>query len=517
MPTPTTVPFNELIPDEGNVRSTMDTANIKELAGSIESVGLINPIRVRRDGDRIVIVSGHRRHAAYAHLVKAKKLDADHPIKVTWSDATEGTVTVEQLIENLHREDISPFDEARGYLRLTTEFAFTQKQLAQAVGRSQPHISKRLSLLSLSPEEEAAYTKGLLSLEDAYLLSTLPASTAKKLRERIVSGQPVGAYEVQSEVSKFKTKEQVKAFKAALAERMIEVIPAEKAEYDRSLYELLGDFTIDTLKDYVPKKDDVVTFPHYMTQPDRITVRRKRTPAQQRKHEEAIQQAQAARTAEPPKPDPTSPLEEWEYAVDDAITAHSARVSDVKAERHLQQFLAVSAQPAKWLTKHVLTIMSNYPWSHFQAERLVTLLRLPVPEEQLDKPTYARGYLTLLRDWILEDPLSRGMAVWLFHSLTGDTFDALAAETGVELVEWPTMPAPPTTLSDGSPAPEQPAPGTFTCEDCGSTDILDNGDEYVCRRCLSTNMLADETDQDADEGEPETETLPVPVDAGEAA
>lgn len=158
--------------DPNNVRSQVDVKAIKGLADSIKGVGLLNPIIVRPEGDGYVVIAGHRRLAAIGTLVDAGEHDGEIPVILRSADITEAEVTVEQLVENLQREDISVLDEAAGYARLL-EFDMSQADIARKVGRSRAHVTKRLALLSLPEEAKAALRKGDIKIEQALAIAAL--------------------------------------------------------------------------------------------------------------------------------------------------------------------------------------------------------------------------------------------------------------------------------------------------------------------------------------------------------
>ena len=164
MPVPSTVALDDIIVMD-NVRTEYDDASIAELAESILSVGVLQPLGVceseviakkgKKKGDiEYAIVFGHRRHRALLHLKSKRKIKGDYQVPVVERrlspDMPEFVVT--QLIENLQREDISVLDEARGFLKLIDQHGYNQRDLAAAIGRSPGHVAKRLALLTLPDE-----------------------------------------------------------------------------------------------------------------------------------------------------------------------------------------------------------------------------------------------------------------------------------------------------------------------------------------------------------------------------
>jgi ParB/RepB/Spo0J family partition protein len=141
--------------------------DVGELAASIRSVGLLQPLVVAPgEGGRFVVAIGHRRKAA----CELAPLD---PVPCfVRGDFVNGRDEEAMLIENLHREDLTPMEEARGYQRLI-ERGLSQRDIADRVGRNQSHISKRLALLKLPDVARDAVLAGEVSLNDAAAVSSV--------------------------------------------------------------------------------------------------------------------------------------------------------------------------------------------------------------------------------------------------------------------------------------------------------------------------------------------------------
>jgi len=148
--------FDPLAPEEGSVVSIRladiepdpdqprkDVGDLAELAASIKTHGVINPIIVRPVGNgRFRIIAGERRFRA------SREAGLEH-VRATVRTLEEQSQLEIQLIENLHRKDLNPFEEAGVYRRLMDEFGLTQEQMAKRVGRSQVSINESLRLLQL--------------------------------------------------------------------------------------------------------------------------------------------------------------------------------------------------------------------------------------------------------------------------------------------------------------------------------------------------------------------------------
>ena len=144
-------------------RTRFDDAKLQELAESISSAGLVQPIVVRRKGERFEIVAGERRWRA-AQIAGLLKL----PVHV--SDVSDEKLLQTALIENIQREDLNPIEEAQAYKRLGEESGLTQEQIAVAVGKDRASIANYLRLLRLPEQVRARVASGDLSMGHARAL-----------------------------------------------------------------------------------------------------------------------------------------------------------------------------------------------------------------------------------------------------------------------------------------------------------------------------------------------------------
>ena len=167
-------------------RKDINAEQLSELVESIRAEGLLQPIVVRRVGDRFQLIAGERRWRAFQQLkiksIPARVLDA--------SDASSATLT---LIENLQREGLNPIEEAYGYASLIRDFDLTQEQAAERVGKGRATVANSLRLLSLEAEIQGYIAKGLLSVGHAKVLLGVedPARRAVLARRVIEEGLSV--------------------------------------------------------------------------------------------------------------------------------------------------------------------------------------------------------------------------------------------------------------------------------------------------------------------------------------
>ncbi|SEC87442.1 ParB/RepB/Spo0J family partition protein [Terriglobus roseus] len=161
-----TLPIASLFESATNPRRTFDPAKLQELAGSIRTHGLIQPITVRPKAERFEIVAGARRYRA-AQIADL----ADVPARII--DLSDAQTLEVQIIENSQREDVHPYEEASGYKRLLEVPGYDVAALASKCSKSQSHIYARLTLLSLIPEIAEAFQQDEITASHANLLARL--------------------------------------------------------------------------------------------------------------------------------------------------------------------------------------------------------------------------------------------------------------------------------------------------------------------------------------------------------
>lgn len=131
-------------PNRKQPRKHFDEAALEELAASLRTYGMIQPVVVKKNGEYYELIAGERRWRA-AKIAGLEKIPA---IIKEWN---EGEAFEAALVENLQREDLNPMEEAESYQRLQSEFSLSQEQIAQKVGKSRSAITNSLRLLQLDP------------------------------------------------------------------------------------------------------------------------------------------------------------------------------------------------------------------------------------------------------------------------------------------------------------------------------------------------------------------------------
>lgn len=169
-----------VVPTEAQPRQSFKEDTIKELAESIEKNGLLQPIVVRpMDGGKYQIIAGERRYRAFKKLGKTM-------IPAIVRDYEDEEVDKLQLVENVQREDLNPYDEAIAYLKLKEKYGLKQDDIAKAVGKSRPYISNMTRLLSLEEEILEMLKNGEITVSHAKLILSLDTKEERlKLAHKI--------------------------------------------------------------------------------------------------------------------------------------------------------------------------------------------------------------------------------------------------------------------------------------------------------------------------------------------
>ncbi|MGH3394670.1 MAG: ParB/RepB/Spo0J family partition protein [Streptosporangiaceae bacterium] len=176
------VPVGAVTPNPRQPRQVFDEDLLTELAESIKIVGLLQPVVVRRvEPGRYEIVMGERRW-------RACQLAGLDVVPAIVRETSDTDLLRDALIENLHREQLNPLEEAAAYQQLLDDFSATHDELARKIGRSRPHISNTIRLLNLPAAVQKRVAAGVLSAGHARALLSVPdAATQEHLAHRIVA------------------------------------------------------------------------------------------------------------------------------------------------------------------------------------------------------------------------------------------------------------------------------------------------------------------------------------------
>ena len=173
------VSIDQLHPNGRNPRKSFADAELTELADSIRSRGLLQPIIARLDRERggYEIVAGERRWRA------AQRIGL-HDVPVIVRDLSDQEVAEFALIENVQRTDLNPIEDATGYSELIEKFGYTQEEVAEVIGKSRSHLANTLRLLRLPESVRALLQEGQLTAGHARAL--IGREDAEALARRIV-------------------------------------------------------------------------------------------------------------------------------------------------------------------------------------------------------------------------------------------------------------------------------------------------------------------------------------------
>ncbi len=138
-------------------RREFDDEGLRDLAASIKSKGVVQPIIVRKMDDGFELIAGERR-------LRATKMAGMERIPVFIADVKDGSEALElALIENLQREDLNPMEQAEGFQRLATKYDLTQEQIAERVGKSRAAVANTLRLMNLPRDVQISLSSGKIT------------------------------------------------------------------------------------------------------------------------------------------------------------------------------------------------------------------------------------------------------------------------------------------------------------------------------------------------------------------
>ena len=177
------IPADMIEPNPFQPRMSFDTEALEELTASIRSLGLIQPITVRKTaGDKYQIISGERRFRA----CKAAGMDI---IPAYIRSASDQSMLEMAIVENIQREDLDPIEVALGYRRLIEECSLTQQQMAARIGKKRASVTNYLRLLKLPAKVQHDLKVGLLSVGHAkVILGVEDPQMQEELCDMVVKG-----------------------------------------------------------------------------------------------------------------------------------------------------------------------------------------------------------------------------------------------------------------------------------------------------------------------------------------
>lgn len=173
------LPIEQIAPNPFQPRKVFSESALGELAQSIKTQGLLQPIVVRRVADKYQLIAGERRWRA------AQRIPL-HTIDAVIKDASDEQVSLLALLENIQREDLNVIELAEGMKRLVDTFTLTHQQIADGIGHSRASVTNLLRILQLSEESKAHLVAGDIELGHAKLLITRSADEQLRFCRAII-------------------------------------------------------------------------------------------------------------------------------------------------------------------------------------------------------------------------------------------------------------------------------------------------------------------------------------------
>ena len=224
------LPISKIEPRSDQPRTNFNEEALEELAESIKSYGLIQPITVRKlETGYYQIIAGERRWRA-ARKAELKEI----PVRVI--EADDKMAAELALVENLQREDLNPVEEAKGLKKLMEVYGMTQEEAASAVGKSRPAIANSLRLLNLSTEVIKLVEEGNLSAGHARALITI-TDKEKQLSAAIkVTNEGLSVRQTEALAAKLKKEgEKAEEIKTEVNEVKVDYLEIVRHELEKSL------------------------------------------------------------------------------------------------------------------------------------------------------------------------------------------------------------------------------------------------------------------------------------------
>lgn len=210
------IPLNQIIAKVDQPRKDFDDEALKDLAKSIETNGVIQPILLRAVDDKYQIIAGERRYRA-SQIAKLKEIPA---ILVDVDDENAAKLA---LVENIQREDLNPIEEAMAYKQLMEEFDLKQEELGHAIGKSRTYITNTIRLLNLDNKViEYLYNGNLTTGHGKVLLGIKDKKEQQELAEKIIA-TGLNVRETETEVKKSKSKKKSKRLKPTKEAHIIDI------------------------------------------------------------------------------------------------------------------------------------------------------------------------------------------------------------------------------------------------------------------------------------------------------
>ena len=195
------VPIEDIFPNPDQPRTHFDEKALQELSESIKVLGIIQPITVRKEGQKYKIISGERRY-------RASKLAGLKTIPAYIRLVNDQELLEMALVENIQREDLDPIEVALTYQRLLEEIGLTQDSLSQRVGKERSTITNSLRLLRLSPDVQQAVREGIISAGHGRAIISLEDIDNQQIRFKKIINEKLNVRQAEELAKKLKNPKQ---------------------------------------------------------------------------------------------------------------------------------------------------------------------------------------------------------------------------------------------------------------------------------------------------------------------
>jgi ParB family transcriptional regulator, chromosome partitioning protein len=190
------VPIGQIEPNRFQPRSHFDEESLTGLTASIRELGVLQPILVRRLGpDQYELIAGERRW-------RAAKRAGLQLMPVIVREVADTLSLQQALVENLHRDDLNPLEEAAAYQQLIDDFGLTQEEVAQRVGKSRSAVANLLRLFQLAPQVQKLIAEGKLSAGHAKVLLSTPDRAFQETLARRIAGDSLTVRDTEEAIRK---------------------------------------------------------------------------------------------------------------------------------------------------------------------------------------------------------------------------------------------------------------------------------------------------------------------------
>ncbi|MCS7250199.1 MAG: ParB/RepB/Spo0J family partition protein [candidate division WOR-3 bacterium] len=184
-------------------RKLIDEKSLEELANSIKEKGILQPLVVRRTREGYQLIMGERR-------LKAARMAGLNEVPVIVKNVSDPEMIEMALIENLHRDDLNPIEEALGYKSLIDEFNYTHEKVAEKVGKERATITNALRLLTLPPKVRDYLASNLITVGHAKILLSLPDRESQESWAEKIIEEGLSVRQLEAKISSLGIKKKKK-------------------------------------------------------------------------------------------------------------------------------------------------------------------------------------------------------------------------------------------------------------------------------------------------------------------